>query len=230
MTRAPLLLPLLLALALVAGGCGGGGTSNQPGATPAAAMATAKRQLDRARSVHLSLSTDAQPSGDGILSADGTLTHAPAFKGKVRVSLGGFAATVPVVSVDGTVHAKLPMSSGWAEISPHQYGAPDPAGFADPQHGLSSLLTRLQGLQREGQSRQGRTVLTTYTGTLSGRLVQRVIPSAAAGDRYPCRLGVDDQGRLRTLSVTGPFFSGAGDVSYDVALDDYGKPVTITAP
>ena len=32
------------------------------------------------------------------------------------------------------------------------------------------------------------------------------------------------------MKVTGPFFTGGDDVTYDVKFSDYGKGVKITAP
>jgi lipoprotein LprG len=219
---------LLLLLGLTA--CGGGsGTSHQQ--TPRQALATAKRHFDRARSVHLTLSTASAPrSGDAVLGADGTLTHQPAFRGTVKVLLGGFTADVPVVSVDHKVHAKLPLTPGYAVIDPAEYSAPDPADFADPQRGVSELLLDVRGPKRTGQKRHGAAVLTTYSGTLPGARVAPIIPSADRTASYATLIGIDQRGRLATLAVTGHFFSGSDHTTYDLAFDSYDQPVTVAAP
>ncbi|MGH3413322.1 MAG: LppX_LprAFG lipoprotein [Marmoricola sp.] len=223
------LLAAVLGLALLAGGCGG---SQGPDVAPHRAMTRAAHLLEHTPSVHLTLSTDGKPRGNGIIGAGGTLSGpsaTPAFRGRVRVSIGGLDANVPVVSVDGKVHARLPMSTGWAVIDPHQYGAPDPADFITAR-GLPRLLTELSHLKSEGSTRDGRLVLAGYSGTLSGRLVEGLLPGASPDASYPVRLGVDPGGRLRTVTVTGRFFSGSGSLGYHLALDHYGKHVTITAP
>lgn len=208
--------------------CGGGSTQHDSG--PTKALARAKKQFDAARGVHLTLTTDAQPRGNGVLGADGTLTDAPAFKGKVKVQLNGFSADVPVVSVNGKVYAKLPLTTGWSAIDPGQYGAPDPADFKDPSTGISTLLTRMKHVSETGKRRDGKLVLTSYTGTLTGEQVSRIIPSAGASGEFDTEVGLDDGDRIRTLSVTGPFFSGIGRVTYDLTFDDYGKSVRISKP
>ena len=35
---------------------------------------------------------------------------------------------MPVVAVDGKVYAQLPLTTGYQDIDPAEYGAPDPAG------------------------------------------------------------------------------------------------------
>ncbi len=222
-------LALGLAAALVLSGCGGGGGDDEK--SPSEVMATAKKNLDETSSVHLVLSTKATPaSGNGVLGATGDLTSEPAFEGEVKVVLSGLTATVPVTSVGGKVYAKLPLQTTFRPIDPAEYGAPDPADFADPENGLSGLLTKLKDLEEAGESRQGETILTTYSGTLDGAAVKKIIPSAAADKTYKTRVGVDDKGFAITVRVTGAFFADSEDVTYDVTFDSYGKAVTIKPP
>ena len=194
-------------------------------------LAAAKKNFDQAESVHLTLATASKPSsGNGVLGADGTLTHQPAFEGTVKVLLGGFNAEVPVVSVDGQVRAKLPLTTSFEVINPSEYGSPDPADFADPETGISGLLLKLDDPTRSGEIREGEQVLTTYTGSLRGSFVDPVIPSADADGTYRAVVGIDDEDQITTLQITGDFFSGGGDETYDLTFDDYGKAVTIAAP
>ena len=181
--------------------------------------------------MHLTLSTDATPkSGDAVLGAEGSLTHQPAFQGQVTVVLGGFNADVPVVAVDQKVYAKLPLTPRYVPIDPAEYGAPNPAAFADPDRGISGLLLQLDGAKETGRKRDGSQVLTIYSGTLRGELVDPIIPSADKSGTYQTSVGIDDGGRIVTLHVTGDFFAHDGPVTYDLALAEYGKSVEITAP
>lgn len=228
---APVLAASLLALTALTG-CGG---NDQPAAeepTPAEVLAEAKQVFDDASSVTIELSTESQPSnGNGVLGAQGVLTPQPAFEGEVRVLLSSLAATVPVISVDGEVFAQIPLlGPGWRTIDPAEYGAPDPAEFADPDQGLSSLLTELDGAEEGEQTRQGDTILTTYTGELPGASVQRIIPSADDSVTYPTTVGIDDDGRAVSVSITGPFFGDGADVTYDVGFSDYDAGTTVEAP
>lgn len=221
---------VLLSLVLALTGCSSG-SSQARQQTPHQVLATAKRHLDRAQSVHLVLSTSATPqTGSAVLGADGVLTHQPAFRGKVKVLLGGFTADVPVVAVGGTVHARLPLTTHYAVIDPSEYGAPDPAAFADPSHGLSGLLLQVQRPHETGRKRDGEQVLTTYTGTLPGDRVQQVIPSADPDTPYRTVVGIDDRGRVVTVTITGHFFSASQQATYDLAFDSYGRRVHVTAP
>ncbi len=227
--RALPLIALALVTSLVLAGCGGGGDSSGP--TPAEVMQTAKKNLDDASSVRIALSTASTPSeGDGVLGATGDLTQEPAFAGEVKVLLGGFTATVPITSVGGKVYAKLPLQTKFSAIDPTQYGAPDPADFADPENGLSGLLTKLKDLKKGEETRSGETILTSYSGSLPGDAVKKIIPSANAEQTYRTEVGVDDKGFAQTVKVTGAFFAGTDQVTYDLKFSEYGKGVQITAP
>ena len=221
----------LLALGAPLAGCGG---DDQPKDTATSAdqvLAAAKQKFDDAASVHLTLSTDSEPSnGDAVLGAEGTLTHQPAFDGTVSVLLSGFKADVPIISVDGQVYAKLPLTPKYAEIDPSEYGAPDPADFADTDKGISGLLLQMHDVAADGTERNGKQVLTRYSGTLDGALVSPIIPSADEASTYRAVVGIDQDDRISTLEVTGEFFSGGGEETYELTFDDYGKSVKITAP
>ena len=225
---AALLLPALLT------GCTGDDSSDK-GQRPADVLADAKATLDETSGVHLTLDSGGLPQGvDGLVSADGVLTHAPAFDGEIVVRYLGFEPRVPLVAVDGKVYAQLPLTTGWQDIDPAEYGAPDPAALIATDGGLSDLLTATQDVA-EGESVRGGTdnkeVLTSYTGTLPESAVSGVFPSAT-GD-FDATYTVTDGGELRTAELTGAFYGGAGSdqqVTYTVTLDDYGTDREITAP
>jgi lipoprotein LprG len=230
--RRPLpLLVLLVVAALVLSGCGAQKSEKKKGASPSSVMTSAKKKFDDASSVHIALSTKSTPSkGNGVLGATGDVTHDPAFKGDVKVVLGGLTATVPITAINGKVYAKLPLQTKYATIKPSEYGAPDPASFADPGKGLSSLLTKIDGLKKGKQTRDGDQILTSYTGTLPGEAVKQIIPSADSGSTYKTKVGVDDKGYATKVGITGPFFADGKDVTYDVGFSKYDKGVKISAP
>jgi lipoprotein LprG len=228
--RALALVAFVLVVPLLLAGCGKS-EDKADEKSPTEVMAQAKRHFDDASSVHISLSTDSvPPSGDGVLGATGDVTHDPAFKGDVKVLFQGFPAELPVTAVGGKVYAKLPFSAKTAVIDPADYGVPDPADFADTENGLSRLLTEQEDLKKGKETRNGDEILTTYTGTLPGATVKKIIPSAEAGQSYDIEVGVDDKGYATTVKVTGAFFNGSDDVTYDVKFSDYDKGVEITAP
>ncbi len=231
-TRSIAVAGALLALALPLSGCGGSDPAPaESGVAPEAALAKAKKSFDDASSVHLTLSTDSKPtSGDAVLGADGTLTHQPAFDGKVKVVLSGFNADVPIIAVDGKVYAKLPLTPKYAEINPSENSAPDPAEVADTSKGISGLLLKMDDVKKEGTKRDGKQVLTTYSGTLKGSYVAPIIPSADDSGTYKTVVGIDQDDQIVTLDVTGEFFSGGGDETYELTFDNYDKSVKISAP
>lgn len=226
------LVSLLVVAALVLAGCGGSSKkAEKKAATPASVMTAAKKKFDDASSVHIALSTKSTPSaGNGVLGATGDITHDPAFEGDVKVVLGGLTATVPITSVGGKVYAKLPLQTKYSVIKPSEYGAPDPADFADPDTGLSSLLTEIDTLKKGDRKRDGGDILTSYTGTLPGKAVKGIIPSADSGSTYDTAVGIDDSGHAVKVSITGPFFSDDKDVTYAVTFSQYDKGVKISAP
>jgi lipoprotein LprG len=224
------LLVVLLSLAAttVVAGCDG---SDEAAASPRETLAAAKRNLDRTSGVRIGLSTPRLPDGvSGLLSARGVGTHAPAFAGNIEVAASGITADASVVAVDGKVHAKLPFSLHFVTIDPADYGAPDPARLMSSRGGLSSLLTSAEHVEQGKQVRQGKVVERSYTGTVPGRAVAAVLPSASAKAAFDATFTVSDRQRLTKAVLTGPFYPQAGDITYTLTFDDYGIHKKITAP
>ena len=228
--RTVLSLTLVTAATVALTGCGGGG--NAVTLTPDKAIALAKSTLDKTPGVQVRLEGKDLPGGNVLISADGTLTRAPAFEGTIGVKVLGATAQVPVVAVGGKVYAKLPLTISWQTIDPADYGVPDPASLIDPETGISHLLTATTGLKSKGSERGGKgnkEVLTTYTGSLSGAAVASIISSASGA--FAVSYTVDAEHRLEQAEITGRFY-GAGEraSTYVVTLDDYGTSKTITKP
>jgi len=230
--RALVAMSSVIVAAATVTGC----TSDQatPGPTerPATeALAAAKAKVDAATSVHLTLTgKDLPEKMTGVVSADGVGTHAPAFKGTFQVRVNGTQASTDVVSVAGKVYVKLPFTSIHTEVDPRTLGAPDPAALLNPDTGITSLLTATQSPVKGGQTRKGNEVLTSYTGSVPGAKIADLL---AIGDRakaFKATYGITDPGgELRTVDLTGPFYTGA-DSTYSVTLDRYGDPVEISKP
>ena len=229
---APRPVAALAAVLLTATLAACGGADDEADARPPEdVLADARVQLDETSGVRIGLTTDELPDGtDWVLDATGVGTHAPAFDGEIKVLVSGITATVPVVALDGTVHAKLPFTKEYAAIDPADYGSPDPAQLMATEGGISSWLTEATGVEAGDQTRQGEAVVTAYTGTVPGEAVQAVIPSADAAADFDATFEVDDDGRLVEALVSGPFYGSAGDVDYTVSLSDYGTDGEITAP
>lgn len=221
----------LAAAALLLGGCSGDDGSSS-GGSPEEVMAQAKTTLDDTSGVAISLTTDDLPEGvTAIKTATGVGTHDPAFDGSFTVVLSGTEFNVPIVAVDGIVYAQIPLTPGWSDVDPEDYGAPDPAQLMSTDAGLSSLLTSTEDLEAGESVRGGENndeVLTEYTGTVPGDAVSHVIPGAS-GD-FDATYTVTDDGELREAVLTGVFYPGTDPMTYTVGFEDYGTEQDITAP
>ena len=181
--------------------------------------------------MRIGLSTPTLPTGvSGLLKADGVATHDPAFKGTIKVAASGVTADAAVVAVGGVVYAKLPFTSKFVKIDPADYGAPDPADLMNPEGGLSSVLTAAEDVKKGDSVRDGKVVLSSYTGTVPGRTVAAIIPSAKASADFDATFTVDDQDRLSKAVLEGPFYPKADSVIYTITFGDYGSKPTIAAP
>lgn len=223
-----LLAASVLATTLAA--CSGGSTSD---AAADEALSTARDKLVETSGVELHLTTTDLPSGvSGLTNAEGIATNAPAFEGTISVRMSGSTANVPVVAVDDKVYAELPFTSGWSDVDPTVYGAPDPAGLIDPGDGFPGLLA-VTDEATSGKSVRGgednREVLTTYTGTVDGEAMKKVIPSSA-GDTFDVEWQITEDGELRKAVLTGVFYADSDEMTYTITFADYGTTKDITAP
>jgi lipoprotein LprG len=228
-----LALPMLLAAALTLASCSSDEGSGASEEEIAKVLQTAAAHLDETSGVQLSLTTKDLPDGvTGITSAVGTATSAPAFDGALKVRLSGNEFEVPVVAVDGTVWAQLPLTPGWSDVDPAAYGAPDPSLLITADRGFSSLLSATDSAE-EGKTERGgvdnKEVLTSYTGTIDGDVMKNVIPSSA-GDVFDVTYLINEDGELRQATLTGVFYSDSPEMTYTVDIRDYGTEKEITAP
>jgi lipoprotein LprG len=220
------LLTPLLTLTACSGNEGGKGDGD-----PADVLSAAKTALDETSGIHLILAADDLPDDiSGVVKAEGDATHAPAFKGDIVGRFQGIEATIKVIAVDGVVYAILPFSSKYTELIPEDYGAPDPAGLVDPSSGISAWLTATTDVEKGDQTRDGGDVLTTYSGTLPGQNVVAALPTADETGTFQASYAIDDEGLLRSATITGPFYKDSPDVTYQLTLSDYGSSPDISAP
>jgi lipoprotein LprG len=229
------MLGTVLAAAGMAGGLvactgddGGDGAADDLGTR----MEAARTALDDATSLDLLLVTDALPDGvEGLLAADGSGNHDPAFEGTVTIASGALGdIDAEVVAVDGDVYAQLPFTPGYAPIDPAEYGAPDPAELLAADTGVSQWLTSTEDLTDEGESRDGEDVLTSVSGSLPGDVVAGLIPSADEEADFAVEFRLTDADELRDATITGPFYPGGDDVTYDLSVEPSDEDVEISPP
>lgn len=214
-------------LVLLAAGC----TDGQP-KDPKAILAAAKQQIDQADTLHFQVAgTDLPTSGSYLVNATGSAKRPASFSGQFRVALGGLAATIKVVSIDGTLWAKLPLRDTYTKTDPATLGVTDPADLLDPKKGLSSFITAAKQPQNKGQSRAGKEVLTQITATLPASVVGRFLLVANDKGTIQATFFVESEtSQLRKATFRGPFYDEKTITTYTVVLDRYGEPVDIKAP
>ena len=191
----------------------------------------AKTKVDAATSMHLTLRSSGIPdSVNGALGADGSGTHAPAFKGTLNARISGFEAKVDVVAIDKLLYVKLPFTTEFVQVDPKTYNAPDPAQLFATEGGITSLMTATTNPVEGKKVRVGPDVLQTITGTLPGASVAKLLNIGDAAKTFDVTYGLTDPGgELRTVTMTGPFYQGATS-TYTLTLDKYGAPVAISKP
>ncbi len=217
---------LLAVLLLASAGCGG--SDQQADRPPTNRLAAAKRAFDRSPALQISLATHDLPrSVAGLLSADGTGTHQPAFKGEIKVVQSGLSLTVPVVAVGSKTWAKLGI---WQRVDPTQYNAPDPAGLMSLTHGLSSILTGATGVGKAVTKRRGSTTVTEIGAKVPGQLMARIVPSADRNALFDATFTLDKAGRLVAMVLSGSFYPSADDTTYTFSFTGYGSKSTVRAP
>jgi lipoprotein LprG len=223
---------LLTTAVLVLGAGCSGDEGPDDGRSPEEVLAQAKQTLDETSGVRIRLDADEVPDGvAAIAGADGVGTHAPAFEGTLTAVLSGNEFEVPIIAVDDTVYAQIPLTPGWSDVDPGAYGAPDPAQLMSTDAGLSSLLTATEEVEKGDSVRGGANndeVLTEYTGSVPGDVVSRVIPSAS-GD-FDAVYTVTADGELRSAELTGVFYPDTEPMTYTLDFEDYGTEQDITAP
>jgi lipoprotein LprG len=213
------------------GACSGGGNPAPTELSAAQRLAQVKAVVDKAPSVHLSLtSRDLAEDVSGLLGLEGVGAHPPAFQGTAKARVAGLVASFDIIAVDGRVHVKLPLTTIYRVVDPATLGAPDPAALLDPARGVTSLLTTTRDPARGAEARVGPEVVRAYAGVLPGSAITGLFGIGSAAAEYRATYGVvEDSSQLRTVEITGPFYGGAVS-TYVLTLDRYGEPVTITAP
>ena len=194
-------------------------------------LTEARAKIDEAETINLRLSAKNMPDGtSGLLSATGSGNHNPAFKGTVKVVTGGATVTAEVVAVGSEVMAKPSFAPIFLKVDPASLKAPNPAALFETSVGFSQLLVETKGLKEGDKSRDGKEVLTTITGSIPGSIVRAILPSADTTASFPVTYRLTEDNELRDASVSGPFYPGVANVTYDLAVTTSTEPVSITLP
>ncbi len=189
--------------------------------------------LAEAGSVSLILEGSDLPEEESayVIKADGSgTTTPPAFDGTITAKIAGVQADVPTVAVDDKLYVKLPFSPIFTSVSPESLNVPDPARLFDPEVGVVSLLSQTDGAEFGEQSRVGSDVVQQISGTLSGDLIVDLLNTGTEDGEFDVVYGlIEDDWEVRTVTLTGEFYPPETS-TYTLTMDDYGVPVTVTAP
>ncbi len=166
-----------------------------------------------------------------VIKAEGSgTTDPPAFDGTITAKIAGIQADVPTVAVDDTLYVKLPFSPVFTPVDPEDLGVPDPARLFDSEVGVVSLLSKTDSAEFGDQSRVGDDVVQEVTGTLSGDLIVDLLNAGTQDGEFDVVYGlIEDAWEVRTVTLTGEFYPPA-ESTYVLTMDEYGVPVTVTAP
>jgi hypothetical protein len=226
-TAAPLLALALLAVpALTA--CGGSSDTD----SAADLLADAKQTLDETETLHFVLGSEGAPEvGAELVGGEGDIARPASFEGTLQVLAMGSTLDLAVVSVDGTVYAQLPFTSGYSVVDPAQFGFGDPGALIDPETGISQLLAEAENAELGEERRVEGDVVREVTADLPGELVEQILTSEDPSRSVQARFSIAvDSGELLRAELTGPFFSAEDDATYTLELSDFGADVEITAP
>jgi hypothetical protein len=228
-TAAPLLALALLAVPVLTACSGDDATEAYSAAD---LLAHAKHTLDEAQSVHFVLGSEGAPdAGTALVGGEGDIARPAAFDGTLKVLAMGSTLDLAVVSVDGTVYAQLPFTSGFSVVDPAQFGFGDPGALIDPGTGISQLLAEAESAELGEERRVDGEVVREVTADLPGELVEQLLASEDPARAVRARFSIaEESGELLRAELTGPFFAAEDDATYILELSDFGADVEITAP
>lgn len=215
------------ALLAVTVACSGGSSED-----PETLLKEAQGTLDTTAGLHFELTSSNTPSGGVVLTGgSGDVVRPNQFQGTLHVDRSGLAASVDVISTDGTVYVKLPLLPGYHETDPHSFGFSDPGLLLDPDTGLSSLISQATDVKSVGKARVNGDEVEEIEVTIPGAAVGQVLADADPDKPVTARLGITpDTHELRRAVLTGPLLDADTESTFTVVLDHYGETVDINAP
>lgn len=226
MRHLTIVVSLLLTAAVLAG-CSDDAAAEL---TPAERLSAAQQVIDDAASFNVDLNATELPSDvSGLKSAVGVADRSPAFKGEVEVITGGSTLGASITAVDDVVWAKTGFSPVFVQLDPADLNAPDPADLAVADGGVPELLTQATDLSDEGSERDGRVVVSSISGKLSGDILAALLPTASAVEPFDVVFRLTEDNELHDMRISGLFY-GDKTATYTIKLSPRSNPAEITAP
>lgn len=217
-------------LILALSGCSGDG--EPAGLGPQERLDAAREKIEQAEAITINLTSTGVPSDvNGVQSASGTGVIEDgtiAFEGEFLGRVSGVAAQAGVLAIGDETYMKL-FTPDYAPIDLEELGAPNPTSFFAPDTGVASLIEATTDVAEGGQAREGREILTQFTGTLPGEKVEALLRLGGPGTTFDVTYGLTEDNELRKAVLEGEFWEGTQS-TYSLLLTDYGTVVPIEAP
>jgi hypothetical protein len=210
---------------LMATSCSSGTSTTDPKTLVSEAKAT----LDATPGLHFTLSSANTPSKGTVLTGgNGDVARPASFQGTLHVQRSGLQLSVDVVSVNGKVRIRLPLTNTYVTADPHSYGFSDPGKLLDPQSGITGLLSQATDVKSAGRDRYNGEKLEEVAVTIPGTAVADVLTSADKTQPVHGTLGINPSNhQLRRAVLTGPFLDKNVQTTFTIVLDNYGEHPTI---
>lgn len=197
-------------------------------------LQAAKTKIDSTSTLHFQLTSGNLPSsGSGLLltGGEGDVRRPDQFTGHLQITYQGLPLSISVVSVNGGFWESDLTHSGFEKVDPSTYGVSDPGQFLSSNSGASSILDACASPQLGSPVRVNGEELQQISCTVPGAKVNAVLPLADATQSISVTLGINaDTNELRTVDLSGPFFSKGQNSKYHLVLTEYGQSVNITPP
>jgi lipoprotein LprG len=230
-TRPALWAVGVLTVILLAG-CSNDQKSAASPADSTALLTAARTSLAGASTVHFTLtSTDVPTDGTRLVDGQGVIVRPKQFQGNLSILISGNKVSVELISAGGKVYAKLPFSNSFQVTNPSDFGLSDPAKLIDPNTGIARMFGELTAVTNKGQLRVGNDVVTQLNGALPGTLVDALLTDADPAQPVQTELYITkDTHQLRRVVMTGPIYTKGVESTFNLLLDQYSAPATVTAP
>ena len=253
MKRRGALVGFVIALALGAAACGGGGTGESAVSIKTLQAAASNSQAAESSRFTMDMAFDIEGesvaiTADGVMSGDGK-------NGQITVSMP-IVGSIEERIVDGVIYMNLGSFPGapddvagkWVKLDPAQLQQGgmlgDLAGQADansPKQGLEYLQGLSGDVQDLGQEDVNGRTTTHYRASIDYAKVLDQLPNATAEQRdalaklgvVPADVWIDDQDRVVKMHFTidaGSTGAGAGTAELTMEITDFGVPVDVQAP
>jgi hypothetical protein len=245
---------VLVATALLAGACGGGGGTGSTDLTKLLSDSTTKTRETSVRlALDVSVTGSSLPQGEAHITGAGEFDYSSQ-RGVINEEIpditgsGGGTKEIEIRVIGRTVYARVPgvgtPDKPWIETDASTFGAQSGSfGSSDPTQFIDFLKGVSSGIKDEGDD----TVRGDHTTELAFRIDLRKAEAKLGSDQrqaveqaiqqlgtstLPAHAWIDDQGRLRRMSFSFDIHQNGKSANIDITLElfDFGVKVDVQPP